>query len=1057
MKPRLLRRAKGTRRGNRKVEKEPLESGFFGDPTPGNFGDVMVVGGGISGIQAALDLATAGYKVYLVEKSPTIGGKMAQLDKTFPTNDCSMCIESPKFIECDRHPNIKIMTYTEVESVEGSAGDFKITLIKKPRYVHEDRCTGCTTCVEYCPVLVPDAFNQNLSKNKAVHIYFSQAVPLITYIDDNCLYLKEKKCNICVAVCENKAIDFNQKPEKIEVKVGAVILSPGYDTFNPRLRNDFGYGKMKNVVTSLDFERLLCSTGPYEGEIRRPSDGQPPHKIAWIQCVGSRQVLAGGNSYCSAVCCSYTQKQVILAKDHDADIEAAVFHNDIRSFGKDFERFYQRAAELPGVRFIRSYVSIGREIPESKNVTIRYSTAADGVKEEEFDLVVLSVGLNPPADARALADKFGVELEPHGFCKTNIKNPIETSRPGIFVSGAFQGPMDIPESVVSASGAGALAGQLLSYRRGKLAESRIYPPERDVSKEEPRVGVFVCQCGANIGRVVNVPSVVDYALTLPHVSHAEASLFACSTDTAQQISNTIREKKLNRVVVAACTPRTHEPLFRDTLREGGINQYFFDMANIREHCSWVHSREKEEATQKAKDIVRMSVARAVRLEPLQEFELPVNKTALVVGGGVAGMTSALSLAGQGFEVYLVEKDADLGGMARRIYYTLEGMDVQAYLSEVIGKVYRHPLIHVLTNAAIEDVAGYVGNFTTKVMVEKRAKEIHHGAAVIATGADEYKPEEYLYGKDDRVMTLLELEERIVKREERLIHSGCLVMIQCVGCRQEGRNYCSRVCCSQAVKNALKLKEINPGMDIYILYRDMRTYGFKEDYYRKAADKNVRFIRYEPEDKPQAEIVEENGRRILRVAVTDPILGKKIAIDADAVALAAAVIPSSGIRQLARLFKVPLSPDGFFQEAHVKLRPVDFAAEGIFLCGTAHYPKHISETISQAYGAAGRAGALLSQDSVVASGAVCDVDERKCISCGACISVCKYGAIEFKDTPSGKKASVNAVLCKGDGLCNAKCPTGAIYLKHFTDEEVFSQIDAAAPRPAELPALAGVSP
>ena len=1018
------------------------------------FGDVMVVGGGISGIQAALDLATAGFKVYLVEKSPTIGGKMAQLDKTFPTNDCSMCIESPKFIECDRHPNIEILTYTEVDSVEGEAGDFTVTLIKKPRYVLEDRCTGCTVCVEYCPVEVPDPFNQDLSSNKAIHIYFSQAVPLVTYIDENCLYLKDKKCTICQGICQNDAIDLEQEADKVNVKVGAIVLSPGYETFNPKLRGDYGYGKFENIVTSLDFERLLCATGPHEGEILRPSDKKHPHKIAWIHCVGSREVIPGGNSYCSAVCCSYIQKQVILAKDHDADIQAFIFHNDIRSFGKDFERFYQRAENLPGIKFIRSYVSIGKEIPETKNITIRYATDGEGVKEEEFDLVVLGVGLNPPREVQKLADTFGIQLNSHGFCKTDPINPMATTRKGIYVSGAFQGPMDIPESVVTASGAGALCGHLLDYRRGKLSRERIYPPERDVAEEEARVGVFVCHCGANIGRVVDVPSVVEYSSTLDNVVHAEEGLFVCSTDAAEQIANTIREKELNRVVVAACTPRTHEPLFRDTLREGGINQYFFEMANIREHCSWVHSKQKEEATQKAKDIVRMSVARTIHLEPLQEFDLPVNKTGLVVGGGLAGMTSALALANQGFDVHLVEKETELGGMARRIHYTLEGLDVQAYLRDLIRRVYRHPQIQVAHDATITDVSGYVGNFITTVNSEGKVKKIHHGAAILATGAEEYAPTEYLYGQDDRVLTQLELEEQIAREEKRVIDSRSLVMIQCVGCRQEDRNYCARLCCGQAIKNALKLKKINPAMNIYILFRDMRTYGFAEDYYREAAEKDVKFIRWEPDDKPRVEQATAEGKAVLRITVPDPILGQRLALDADLLVLSAAVIPSKGSREIARLFKVPLSPDGFFQEAHVKLRPVDFAAEGVYLCGTAHYPKPISETIGQAYGAAGRAVTLLSQDSVTASGAVCEVNEDDCVACGACITACTYGAIEFCETPKGKKARVNPILCKGDGLCNAKCPTNAIMLKHYTDEEVFSQIDAAVPARTEDPADKG---
>ena len=1007
-----------------------------------NMGDVMVVGGGISGIQAALDLSSCGYKVYLVEKSPTVGGKMSQLDKTFPTNDCSMCIESPKFIETDRQPNIQLMTYTDVDSVEGQPGDFTVTLLKKPRYVNEDKCTGCTVCVEYCPVKVPDPFNQNLSLNKAVHIYFSQAVPLVTYIDESCLFLKDKTCSICQTVCENDAIDFGQKAEKVKIKVGAIILSPGYETFDPLPRNDYGYGQFANVVTSMDFERLLCSTGPHEGQILRPSDKKHPHKIAWIHCVGSRQVNPeGANSYCSAVCCSYTQKQVILAKDHLPDLHAKIFHNDIRSYGKDFERFYQRAQKLPDVHFIRSYVSVGSEDPVTGDVSIRYTTP-DGVVEEFFELVVLSVGLAPPKDAPRFSKVFGIELNQHGFCKVEPFNPMQTSRAGIFTSGAFQGPMDIPEAVMGASGASALASNLLMSRRGQLNEERVYPVEKDVSEDDARVGVFVCRCGANIGRVVDVPGIAEYAKGLPGVVHVEESLFACATNTAKAISDTIRDKGLNRVVVAACTPRTHEPLFRDTLREAGVNQYFFDMANIREHCTWVHSKEQEAATEKAKDIVRMSVARAGKLEPLDEFSLPVDKTALVVGGGVAGMTSAHTLAEQGYETYLIEKASDLGGVANRIHFTLEGMDVQAFIKDLKKKVYRHPKIHAIMDAAVTHVDGYVGNFTTTVKSKGRTRTIKHGAAIIATGAAEYKPTEYLYGKSDQVMTLLEMEGKLARQEEKLMTAQSVVMIQCVGCRNDDRNYCARVCCSGAMKNALKMKALKPEVEIYVLFRDIRTYGFREDYYREASNQNVKFIRFEPDDKPQLESLEQGGRSFIRVTAFDAILGRKLELDVDAIVLAAAVIPAAGAAELARMFKVPLGPDGFFQEAHAKLRPVDFAAEGVYLCGTAQYPKHMSETITQAYGAAGRALTLLSRDTVVASGAVCSVAARDCVSCGACISVCTYGAISFEDTPRGKKAVVNAVLCKGDGLCVAKCPTAAISLSHYTDDEVFNQIDAA---------------
>lgn len=944
-----------------------------------------------------------------------------------------------------------------MEDVTGEAGNFKVKLHKRPKYINENNCTGCTVCVEYCPVQYPDEFNQDISKNKAVHIYFPQAIPLVAYIDESCLYLKEKKCQICESVCKNNAINLNQTAEKKEITVGAIILAAGFEPFDPKVRAEYRYGEFANVVTSMDYERLLSSTGPYQGEILRASDKKHPHKVAWIQCVGSRQVIPGGNSYCSAVCCTYAQKQVILTKDHDAEAQCVIFHNDIRSYGKDFERFYERTAQLPGVRFIRSYISIVKEDPDTKNVTIRYSTPDDGVKEEEFEMVVLSVGLNPPDDAREITQKYGIELNHHNFCRIDSQNPMETTKPGIFVSGAFQGPTDIPESVFSASGAGSQCGELLNRRRGNLAQERIYPPEKDVSAEEPRIGVFVCHCGANIGRVVDVPSAVEYALTLPNVVYAQEQLFSCATNSAKEITDMTKEKGLNRVVVAACSPRTLEPLFRDTLREAGINQYYYEMANIREHNSWVHSKEKEAATEKAKDIIRMSVARACHLEPLQEFDLPVNKAALVVGGGIAGMNCALSIASQGHAVHLVEKETVLGGMARKVYSTLEGLDVQTYLRELIQKVYQHPLVRIYTDAVITEATGYIGNFTTKVQSERGFTEINHGAAVIAIGADVYTPAEYLYGQDDRVMTNLELEEQITRESEKIAESESLVMIQCVGCRNEDRNYCSRICCSQSIKNALQLKELNPEMDICILFRDMRTYGFKEDYYREAAGKEIRFIRYEPEDPPQVEPGEsEEGRPVLKVTVTDPILGKQLELDADLLSLAAAVIPSAATKEIADLFKVTLSPDGFFKEAHVKLRPVEFGTDGVYLCGLAHYPKFITETINQAYGAAGRVLTLLSRDTVVASGSICEVEAKKCMGCGACVSVCTYSALELQDTRQGKKAVINPVLCKGDGLCNAKCPTGAITLKHFTEEEILSQIDAVIPEPEAKQQIAAAS-
>lgn len=885
----------------------------------------------------------------------------------------------------------------------------------------------------------PDQFNQEISKNKAVHVYFSQAIPLITYIDDSCLYLKENKCDICRGVCQAGAIDFRMEEEKYRVNVGAVILSSGIKPFDPKVKEEYGYGTFQNVVTSMDFERLLSSTGPYEGEVLRASDLKHPKKIAWLQCVGSRRVTENENSYCSGVCCTYTQKQVILTKDHDGEAECTVFHNDIRSHGKDFERYYQRAEQLDGVRFIRGYASIAGENPENNNIRIRYATSDDGVKEEEFDMAVLSIGLNPPADHLEVAEKYGIELNGHGFNRTNPENPVETAVPGVFVSGAFQGPTDIPESVYSASAAGAQCGQLLDYRRGKLAKERVYPPEKDVSSEAPKIGVFVCHCGANISGVVDVPYTVEYAQTLPNVVYAQEQLFSCATNSAKEITDLAKEKGLNRVVIAACSPRTLEPLFQDTLREAGLNQYYLDMANIREHCSWVHSKQKEEATRKALDIVRASVARAARLEPLPEFDLPVNKAALVVGGGIAGMTCALSIARQGLEVHLVEKNKDLGGMTRRLHTLLEGLDVQTYLNDLIREVYQNPLIHVLHEATVKQVSGYIGNFTTTVKTEGRVVEIRHGASVLATGAEEYKPTEYLYGQNEKVFTHMEVGEEIAKGNQAVCGAETLVMIQCVGSRSEERNWCSRVCCGHAVKNALKLKAKNPDMHIYILFRDMRTYGFREDFYREAADKGVRFIRYTPEDPPQVEAAKEGGRDIVRVTVPDPILGQRLELDADVLSLAAAVLPSASTQEVASTFKVALSPDEYFKEAHVKLRPVEFATDGVFLCGTAHYPKHVPETINQAYGAAGRVLTLLSQDTVVTSGTVAHIDNT-CVGCLTCLPLCPYEAISYNLTKQA--CAVNKILCKGCGNCASACPSHSAQLRGYKPEQLLVQIKAA---------------
>ena len=849
------------------------------------------------------------------------------------------------------------------------------------------------------------------------------------------------ECMQCVAACKAEAIDHCMQEEVTELKVGSVILSPGFDEFDPSPLYQYGYKQYPNVVTSIEFERMLSASGPYQGELLRPSDKKPPQRIAWIQCVGSRdESLHRG--YCSSVCCTYAIKEAIIAKEHShSDLEEAIFFMDVRTHGKDFDRFYERG-KTAGIEFVRAKVYGIEEADGTGNLLLKYFDGDDKPSTREFDLVALSVGLDPSQASVALAKRLDIQLNKYGFCHTDTFSPVETSRHGIYVCGAFQGPKDIPETVMQASGAAGSASALLAPARNTLTTKKEYPPERDVTEEEPRVGVFICQCGINIGGYVGVPEVTEYAKTLSNVAYAENNLYTCSQDTQEKIKTAIEEHNLNRVVVASCTPRTHEPLFQETMREAGLNKYLFEMANIRDQCSWVHMHEPEKATEKAKDLVSMAVAKARLKEPLEPLLIPVNHSALVIGGGVAGMVNALNLADEGFTVHLIERTGDLGGITRRMHYTLGSDGIQAFLADLIKKVKEHPNIKVYFNTWIVNAYGYVGNFTTEIMRYRGVtiEKIDHGVTIIACGAEEYKPMEYLYGRDPRVLTQLGLEEAIAKGEPDIINCDNLAMIQCVGCRNDEHPYCGRVCCNQAISNALKLKEIKPDMNIYILYRDMRTYGFYEDYYHEARRKGITFLRYDPEDKPEVSQVRQDSRYLIRVEGKDPVLGEDVAIDADVLALSVPVVPTEEAKELATFYKVPLNEDGFFLEAHVKLRPVDFATDGVFICGLAHAPKSIEEIIAQAKAAASRASTILSKDTIMAEGIVSSVDEDICSSCGTCEAVCPYGAIAV----NRKKgvAEVNEALCKGCGTCCSACPSGAAQQRGFTTEQISAMIRAS---------------
>jgi heterodisulfide reductase subunit A-like polyferredoxin len=850
------------------------------------------------------------------------------------------------------------------------------------------------------------------------------------------------QCNECETRCTAKAINYDMQDEYLDLNVGAVVLTPGYDLFDPSVQYELGYRKYPNVVDSIEFERILSATGPYRGTLLRPSDSTPPRKIAFIQCVGSRD-LKHDRPYCSSVCCTYAIKEAMIAKEHSATpLDITIFFMDIRTHGKDFDKYYERAKKESGIEFVRSKVYSVQGVDSTGDLTVRFATEDGTVKTERFSMVVLSVGFQSSPELVELAGKARIQLNPYGFCETGAFSPMTTSKPGIFVCGAFSAPKDIPETVVQASGAAGEIAAMLAPARGTLTRTKEYPPERDVRGEEPRIGVFICHCGVNIGGYVNVPEVTDFARTLPNVAYAERNLFTCSQDTQDKIKKAISEHGLNRVVVASCTPRTHEPMFRETIRQAGLNPYLFEMANIRDQCSWVHMHEQEKATEKAEDLVKMAVAKARLIEPLKPVALPVNHRALVIGGGVAGMTSALTLAEQGFEVDLIERGNVLGGMAMRIHHNLDGEDVQVFLGDLINKVQTHPKIRVYTDTWIVDVHGYVGNFTTEVMRYRGrvVEKLEHGVTIIATGAQEYKPDEYLYGRDPRVLTQLELEAETSKKSPDIVNCDNLVMIQCVGCRDDNRPYCSRVCCNRAINNALRLKEIRPEMNIYILYRDIRTYGFNEKYYEEARRKGVIFIRYDLENKPRVSQRRRDSRFLLSVETYDPVLGTDVTIDADILALSAAVVPSPDANELAMLYKVPLNQDGFFLEAHVKLRPVDFATEGVFICGLAHAPKSIAESIAQAKAAAARASIVLVKDSVIGEGIVASVNEKICTGCGTCEAMCPYGAIAVNRERG--VSEVNEALCKGCGTCCASCPSGAAQQRGFTREEISAAIGAA---------------
>jgi heterodisulfide reductase subunit A len=1004
--------------------------------------NIMVIGGGISGIEASLTLAEQGYHVILVEKTSSVGGRMAQLDKTFPTLDCSICILAPKMVESSRHPNIELLAYSEVESVDGSAGDFNVKVKKKAKYVNWDACTGCGSCSEKCPMKkIPSEFEEGMGNRTAIYIPFPQAVPRKAVIDpEKCLYLTKGACQLCEKECEAEAINWDDKDEIVEYNVASIIVATGFDQLDPSALDRYHYGEYPNVITAMQYERLLSASGPTGGELLRPSDKKHAHNIAFVSCVGSRNEDLC--AYCSKFCCMYQTKEGVVTREHAPDTNVTIFFNDIRVIGKNQEEFIERAKNEYNLIYYRGIPGDIRENPENHNLYVKHANLDTGdVETSEFDLVVLANAVIPRKDAGALAKIIGIEQNEFGFFKTEASTEdLQSTRKGIYVTGSCQSPDDIANSVAKAGGAAGLAANHAVPLTPEEMEIELPPLKEIKITDEPRIGVFICRCGINIAGYMEIPELVEYAKTLPNVVYSMENKYSCSQLTQDIIKEKIEELNLNRVVVAACTPRTHEPLFQKTIREAGLNEYLFNFVSIRELDSWVHMHDKPKATDKAKDLIRMGVARVAAQKPEFKIKGDVVPEALVVGGGVSGISAAMEIASKGFKVHVVEKEARLGGQLNLIYkINFDRIDSKQYLENMLKEYNEMKNITTYLDSEVADIKGSIGDFDVKVINHKDQKTIplNVGVIITTTGAYEYKPEGwYHYGENENVMTQLELSDKL--RNNELKDGETLVFIHCVGSRQpEGGNgvtYCSLICCSESIRHALYVKENYPKSNIYVLYRDIRVGTDEEPYYWKARE-NVNYIRFN--EYPEVEIKDSK----LIVDVKDILTQVDLSIEADKVVLSTPLIPYD-TKKLGEQIKCARDQNGFFLEAHVKLRPVDFATDGIFLAGTCHGPKGIADSISQARAAAAHALIPLISGEVENEPLVSVVDPALCIACQKCEEVCNFGAIGVNFDNEILVSKSNPLLCKGCGDCSAACPAGAITMSHFADNQIYPMIEEA---------------
>ena len=985
---------------------------------------VLVIGGGIAGIQASLDLAEAGARVVLVEREATIGGIMAVLDKNFPTLDCSICIEAPKMSEVNLHPNIEIMSLAEVDRVEGMPGDYQVRIRQTARFV-TDECTRCGECATACPVVLPNEYDSGMAARKAIYTPIPQSVPGAYLIDiEHCLnnppnYLP---CDRCYQVCPPKSIDFMMPRERVVTRrVGSIIVAVGYDTFDPRRLKEYGYGTHPDILTALEFERLINSAGPTGGEIVRPSNGAHADAILFVLCVGSRDRRFF--RYCSRFCCMYAIKHAYQAIDHGVR-DVTVLYMDVRAYGKGFDDFWQRARES-GAKFVRGRPSLIQ--PDGDRIRVVYEDTETARRiVTKHDMVVLATAVTPSDGLARLVERLDIELDEDGFIRAveTQGGLVMTTRPGIYAAGCATGPKDIPDSVCEGSGAAALALSHLTQRHWPTLPE----VEARVDIDIPRVGVFVCHCGSNIAGVVDVSRVVAFAETLPDVVYASHQMFSCAGNTQKEIEDAIRRERINRVVVAACSPKTHESTFRGVLIRAGLNPYLLEMANIRNMDSWVHKFDKAAATVKARDMVSMAVEKARRLTPLEIGHLPLTQSVLVIGGGIAGMTAAAALARQGFETHLVERSEQLGGLLNRLDHIapayLSAHDLVSAKSRELDQTGAH--VHL--GATVENIGGVVGNFRARL---SDGSELHMGAIVIATGCVPYKAHEFGYGSDPRVITNLEQESRLSNGE---VDAARITFVSCVGSRQEDMG-CSRYCCTSMIHQALRLRQL--GNKVRVVGKDIRTYSRQaEELYEQAMRAGVQFFRYDSDRPPQECITWQDGH----VAFYDHLLGADLRIPTDRLVLVVGLAPTAD--DVSAQLKLARSADGFLMELHPKLGPAETATQGIFLAGTAQGAKDVRESMAQALAAAGKAGALLSRGEIEKAPLMAQVDLEQCVGCMRCVKVCPFGAIEQTGPVKEGRVRIIEAACMGCGTCAAECNFDAIDMPYFTKHQVLAQIDAA---------------